>query len=91
VQARVFSLIGLSPEEAQAKFGYLLDSFEVQFGLGLVAVVVCGVWRGVCDNSFVVLGVVRNVLFLIVCDLMCALVGCWVWGVWYVLCMDVCA
>lgn len=29
MQARVFGLIGLSPEEAQAKFGYLLDSFEV--------------------------------------------------------------
>ncbi|KAF5838998.1 tRNA synthetases class II-domain-containing protein [Dunaliella salina] len=30
VQARVFSLIGLSKEEAEAKFGYLLDCFEVR-------------------------------------------------------------
>lgn len=29
VQARVFSLIGLSKEEAEAKFGYLLDCFEL--------------------------------------------------------------
>ncbi|GAX76683.1 hypothetical protein CEUSTIGMA_g4129.t1 [Chlamydomonas eustigma] len=28
IQSRVFELIGLSPEEAQAKFGYLLDCFE---------------------------------------------------------------
>lgn len=30
VQARVFGLIGLTPEEAKAKFGYLLDCFEVR-------------------------------------------------------------
>ncbi|KAL6761701.1 aspartyl-tRNA synthetase [Haematococcus lacustris] len=29
IQARVFNLIGLSPEEAQSKFGYLLDCFEL--------------------------------------------------------------
>jgi aspartyl-tRNA synthetase len=29
IQARVFKLIGLTPEEAEAKFGYLLDCFEV--------------------------------------------------------------
>ncbi len=26
----MFKLIGLTPEEAQAKFGYLLDCFEVR-------------------------------------------------------------
>ncbi|QKG57277.1 aspartate--tRNA ligase [Hymenobacter sp. BRD128] len=28
VQARMFSLLGFSPEEAQAQFGFLLDAFE---------------------------------------------------------------
>ena len=28
IQSRVFEMIGLTPEEAQAKFGYLLDCFE---------------------------------------------------------------
>eukprot|EP00798_Chlamydomonas_sp_ICE-L_P001399 gene1399-32769_t len=28
IQARVFELIGLTPEEAQGKFGYLLDCFD---------------------------------------------------------------
>lgn len=38
VQARVFGLIGLSAEEARAKFGYLLDSFEVRCHVGHVHV-----------------------------------------------------
>lgn len=29
IQQKVFDIIGLSPEEAQDKFGYLLDSFDV--------------------------------------------------------------
>ena len=29
VQQRVFDTIGLSPEEAQNKFGYLLDAFDM--------------------------------------------------------------
>lgn len=29
VQQKVFDIIGLSPEEAQDKFGYLLDAFDV--------------------------------------------------------------
>jgi aspartyl-tRNA synthetase len=29
IQQRVFSTIGLSEEEARAKFGYLLDCFEI--------------------------------------------------------------
>ena len=28
LQSRIFSLLGLSNEEAQAKFGYLLDAFK---------------------------------------------------------------
>ena len=28
VQARMFALLGFSPEEAQAQFGFLLDAFE---------------------------------------------------------------
>lgn len=29
IQQKVFDIIGLSPEEAQDKFGYLLDAFDV--------------------------------------------------------------
>ena len=29
IQHKVFDIIGLSPEEAQDKFGYLLDAFDV--------------------------------------------------------------
>ena len=28
IQQKVFDIIGLSPEEAQDKFGYLLDAFD---------------------------------------------------------------
>jgi len=50
VQARVFAAIGLSPEEAAAKFGYLLDCFEygapphggIAFGLDRLAMLLAG-------------------------------------------------
>jgi aspartyl-tRNA synthetase len=46
----VFETIGLSPEEAQAKFGYLLDCFEygapphggIAFGLDRLAMLLAG-------------------------------------------------
>ena len=51
IQAKVFELIGLSSEEAQAKFGYLLDCFEygapphggMALGLDRLAMLLAGV------------------------------------------------
>ncbi|KXZ54353.1 hypothetical protein GPECTOR_5g434 [Gonium pectorale] len=50
IQQKVFELIGLTPEEAQSKFGYLLDCFEygapphggLAFGLDRMAMLLAG-------------------------------------------------
>ncbi len=50
VQARVFSALGLSDEEAQAKFGFLLEAFKygppphggIALGLDRIAMLMCG-------------------------------------------------
>jgi aspartyl-tRNA synthetase len=50
VQQRVFELLGLSAAEAEAKFGYLLDSFElgapphggIAFGVDRLAMLFAG-------------------------------------------------
>lgn len=50
VQAKVFKVLGLSPEETQQKFGFLLEAFRygppphggVAFGLDRIAMLMCG-------------------------------------------------
>ena len=50
LQQRIFSLLGIEPEEAQARFGFLLDAFRFGapphagfvFGIDRLVAVLCG-------------------------------------------------